>query len=58
MQQSGRMMSGRTVPDIFDSFYRKRQSGRWRHVRGLLLSATGAVALGMTILAGGVYLAA
>lgn len=48
MQESG----------IFDGFYRTRRSAGWQNQHGLLLSATGAIAFGMAILAGGLLLTA
>ena len=48
----------RQAQHIFESFYRKRRIGGWRNGQALLLSATGAILCGMTILAGGVFLIA
>lgn len=48
----------RKAPHIFDSFYHKRRTGRWRNAQALLLSATGAILCGMVILAGGAFLTA
>ena len=48
----------RKAQHIFDSFYRKRRTGGWRNGQALLLSATGAIAFGVAILAGGVLLTA
>jgi hypothetical protein len=48
MQESG----------IFDGFYRRRRTIGWQNRHSLLLSATGAIAFGMAILAGGLFLTA
>lgn len=48
----------RKAPHIFDGFYRRERTGGWRNSQALLLSTTGALLCGMTLLAGGVFLTA